>query len=232
MPAEAARAAMVSAAVHLIPYALVAMLSPLGFAATITVLRTGRLKALGFGLGVVVGQLFACAALIAVGAAITPSRTKAHPTFGALLELGLGIALVCGAFVAHRRPETVSHPSSGRTQAALDRLQRVHVLTATAVGLLLGIGGPKRLVLTGLAAASITATGFSGSNRAILVCWYALLATALVWFPVLAYLLLGNSAVSRLDAALEWLRRYRRPATVYALAAIGAVLLIDGALLL
>ena len=121
---------------------------------------------------------------------------------------------------------------SAKTQAALARLQRVHVLTATAVGLLLGIGGPKRLVLTGFAAASITATGITGTDRAILVCWYVLLATALVWLPVIAYLLLGSRAVSRADAALEWLRRYRRPATVYALAVIGAVLLIDGALLL
>jgi hypothetical protein len=232
MPAEAGHAAVVSAAVQLIPYALVAVLSPLGFAATITVLRTGRLKALGFGIGVVAGQLVACAALIALGAAITPSRTRAHPTFGALLELGLGIALVCAAFVAHRRPETASRPPSTRAQAALARLQRVHVLTATAVGLLLGIGGPKRLVLTGFAAASITATGITGTDRAFLVCWYVLLATALVWLPVIAYLLLGRRALSRLDAAFEWLKRYRRPATVYALAVIGAVLLIDGALLL
>ena len=223
---------MTGAAVHLIPYALVATLSPLGFAATITVIRTGRLKALGFGLGVVSGQLLACAAGVAIGAATTPHRTKAYPTFEGLLEIGLGLALLCFAVVTHRRPATANRSSSGRSQAALERLRHVRVLTASVVGVLLGIGGPKRLVLTGLAAASITAAGHTGADEAVLVVWYALLATALVWFPVLAYLLVGNRAVIRLDAALEWLGRHRRSFTVYALTAVGVALLVDGLLLL
>ena len=220
---------MLTAALHLLPFALVAALSPLGFAATLAVMRTGRVKALGFGLGVVAGQLIACIALLAIGAAATPNRTKAHPTFAGLLEVGLGLLLVFAAIVAHRRPETESRPN-GRAQAALDRLQRVHTLTAAGVGLLLGIGGPKRLVLTVLAMASITATGITGSNEAILVAWYVLLATALVWGPVLAYLLFGSWAAARLDAVLEWLNRHRRPATVWALAVIGAALVVDGLL--
>ena len=224
---------MLSAAIHLIPYALVAALSPLGFTATITVMRTGRLKALGFALGVIGGQLIACAVLVAIGGAATPNRTKAYPTFTGLLELGLGLLLVVAAIVvAQRRPEREASSSDGRTQAALDRLQHVHALTAVVVGVLLGIGGPKRFVLTTLATASITATGITGKDQAILVGWYVLLATSLVWCPVLAYLLFGDWAVTRLDAALIWLSRHRRPATVGALAVIGAALLVDGVLLL
>jgi hypothetical protein len=224
---------VLSAALHLLPFALVAALSPLGFAATIGVIRTGRLKALGFALGVVAGQLIACIVLIAIGDAAAPDRTKAHPTFSGLLEIGLGLLLVFAAIAAHRRPEQASRPANGgRTQAALDRLQRVHTLTAAAVGLLLGIGGPKRLVLTALAMASITATGITGSDEAVLVVWYVLLATLLVWVPVLAYLLFGDWAADRLDTALEWLSGHRRPATVWALAVIGAALVVDGLLLL
>ncbi|MGZ4415199.1 MAG: GAP family protein [Gaiellaceae bacterium] len=223
---------MAGAAAHLIPYALVATLSPLGFAATLAVMRTGRLKALGFGLGVVFGQLIACAALVAIGAATTPHRTKAYPTFEGLLQVALGIALLCFAIVVYRRPDTGRRSASGRSQAALDRLQRVHVMTASAIGLLLGIGGPKRLLLTGLASASIAATGMTGSNEFVLVVWYTLLATALVWFPVLAYLLFGDWAVIRLDAALKWLGRHRRPLMAYAIAVLGGVLLVDGLLLL
>jgi len=229
---EGARAGVVGEAVHLIPYALVATLSPLGAAATITVLRTGRLKALAFGSGVFLGQLFACAALVAIGAVTTPHRTKAYPTFAGLLEVAAGIALVCFALAADRRPEPANRPSSGRSQAALDRLRRVHVLTAAGVGMLLGIGGPKRLVLTCLAAASITAAGTSGSNEAALVVWYTFLATALVWVPIVAYLLVGDWAVVRLDAGLGWLGRHRRPLLAYALALFGVVLLVDGLLLL
>ena len=223
---------MAGAAAHLIPYALVATLSPLGFAATLAVMRTGRLKALGFGLGVVLGQLVACAVLVEIGAAASPHRTKAYPTFEGVLQIGLGAALVCVAIVVYRRPETGARSPSGRSQAALDRLQRVHVTTASAIGFLLGIGGPKRLLLTCLASASIAAAGMTGSNEAVLVVWYTLLATALVWFPVLAYLLFGDWAVVRLDAALKWLGRHRRPLMAYAIAGLGALLLVDGLLLL
>jgi hypothetical protein len=37
-------------------------------------MRSGRLKAIGFALGVVLGQLLACAVLVAVGAIATPDR--------------------------------------------------------------------------------------------------------------------------------------------------------------
>jgi hypothetical protein len=224
---------VVSVAVALVPYALLATLSPLGFAATLTVMRTGRLAALGFGLGVVLGQALACAALVALGAVARPNRSVAHPTFVRVLELVLGVLLLMLAAIVQRRPETVQRdPPPGRSQAVLDRLGRVHALTAASVGFLLGIGGPKRLVLTALAAATISASGLSNSDHVVLVCWYALLATLLVWLPVLAYLLLGSWAVDRLDAFLGWFGRHRRPATVWTLVAAGLALLADAALLL
>jgi hypothetical protein len=223
---------MLTAAAHLIPTALLATLSPLGFAATLTVMRSGRLKALGFAVGVVFGQLLACSILVAVGAAATPGRTKAHPTAEALLELALALALLSFAYVVYRRPETTPRTSSGRSKAALERLQHVHVVTASGVGLLLGIGGPKRLVLTVLAAASIAAAGLAGANDAALIGWYTLLATLLVWLPVAGYLLLGNRAIATLDAAMAWLGKHRRPATVVTLVVLGVVLLVDAVHLL
>jgi hypothetical protein len=215
-------------ALHLIPYAFVAALSPLGFAATITVMRTGRLKAAGFGLGVVFGQLVACTALVVIGDAAAPGRNKPYATFEAALALGAGLGLLWLAAILRRRPDLMERESSGRSKAALERLQHVHLLTATAVGILLGIGGPKRLVLTALASASIAASGLSSHDRVVLVAWYVLLATALVWGPILGYLLLGSFAVAALDAALEWLGRHRRAATLYTLVAVGAFLVLDG----
>jgi len=44
---------------------------------------------------------------------------------------------------------------------------RLALVTAWGIGLLLGIGGPKRLVLTALASASITAAGITGSGRGL-----------------------------------------------------------------
>lgn len=221
-----------NAAAQLLPYVLIAALSPLGVAATLTVMRTGRLQALGFAAGVVVGQLLACALLVALGAATIPDRTKSHPTLQGLLALGLGVALLLLAVVVRRRPQSVKRPSSGRSQAALGRLQRVHALTAAAIGLLLGIGGPKRLVLTALASAVIAAAGATGSDEAALVVGYGLLATMLVWLPVLAYLILGDLVVTRFDGALEWLARQRSTVTVYALVVVGLALLVNAAVLL
>jgi hypothetical protein len=223
---------VLSAAVHLIPYAVIATLSPLGLAATIAVMRSGRLKAIGFALGVVLGQLLACAVLVAVGAIATPDRSKSHPTFEGLLEIGLAIVVLSYAAMVHRRTETARPRPNGRSKAALERLQRVHVVTASVVGLLFGIGGPKRLVLTALASASIAASGITGSNEAALIVWYGLLATVLVWLPVLGYLLLGNRAMTTLDAAVEWLSRHRRAATVFVLVVLGVALLVNGVRLL
>jgi Sap, sulfolipid-1-addressing protein len=221
-------------AAYLIPYALLAALSPLGFAAAITVLRTDRLRALGFAVGVVLGQLLASAILVAVGGASIPSRRKSHPTFEGLLGLGLGIAVLCLAVIVIRRPSDVTPTpgGSGRSREALERLTHVRPFTALVAGLMLGIGGPKRLVLTALASASITAAGVSGSNQAALILWYSALATIVVWLPVLGYLLLGKWALTWLDRGLDWLSRHQRPATVCALVVVALVLLANAAALL
>jgi hypothetical protein len=83
-----------------------------------------------------------------------------------------------------------------------------------------------------LASASIAASGITGSNEAALIVWYGLLATVLVWLPVLGYLLLGNRAMTTLDAAVEWLSGHPRPATVYVLVVLGVALLVSGVRLL
>jgi threonine/homoserine/homoserine lactone efflux protein len=218
---------MLNAALQLIPYAFVASLSPVGFAATAAVMRSGRLKALGFAIGFVSGQLLACAILVALGGAVVPQHEVKHPRFAGLLELGFGLVLL--AFAARLRRPPERRPGGGsRSEAAIERLRHLHVLTSLAAGLLLGIGGPKRLVLTVLAAASITAAGVATSTEVGLVVWYGTIATVLVWAPVLAFVILGERAVAALDAAQEWLKRHQRRVMFFALAIIGSLLVVDG----
>lgn len=220
---------MLSAALQLIPYALIAALSPLGFAATVTVMRSGRLKALGFGIGVVTGQLVACSVLVVIGAAAVPHRETKHPGVQGLLEVGLGVVLLGFAARLKRRPQSTTKQSTGgRSEAVLERLRRLHVLTSLAAGVLLGIGGPKRLVLTVLASASITSAGVGSSTEAALVLWYGLLATVLVWVPVLAFVIVGDRAVAVLDAAQAWVQRHQRPVVFYSLVIISVVLIAEG----
>jgi hypothetical protein len=219
---------VVNEAVHLVPLALIAAFSPLGFAATLTVMRTGRVRALGFAIGVVGGQLLACAALVVLGDAV-PFGSGRDATVEGLLELSLGAALLVIAFVLRRRPASTPSTASGRSAAILERLGHVRTGTAFAAGVLLGIGGPKRLVLTALAATSIAASGVDGSRAAALVGWYAMLATSLVWVPVAGLVLLGDLALGWLDTALQWLSRHQRTVSFYVLVVIGIVLVLDGA---
>jgi hypothetical protein len=219
-----------SAALSLIPYALVAAASPLGLAATLTVLRTGRLQALGLAAGVLVGQLAACGVLVLIGTASVGHRTKRTNVEG-VLEVLVGVALLALALRVHRR-KTRPRRDTGRSQQILGRLQRVRTSTDVVAGLALGVGGPKRLVLTALASASITAAGVSGSHEAVLVLWYGALATAVVWAPVLAALVLGERAVDMLDAGFHWLSRHERVVTVSVLSAVGVFLVAHGVVLL
>jgi len=219
-----------NAALSLILYAFVAAASPLGLAATLTVLRTGRAQALGLASGVVLGQLLTCAVFVLIGTASVNHRTK-RPVVEGVLELALGAALLVLASVIQHRPQQ-AHPDSGRSQQILDRLRRVHGKTAFAVGLALGVGGPKRLVLTGLASASITAAGVDGAGEAALVLWYCALATIVVWAPVLAELVAGKRAVDKADGAFHWLSRHHRPVTVWALLIVGVFLVGHGLVLI
>lgn len=221
---------MTTAALSLIPYALVAAASPLGLAATLTVLRTGRAQALGLAAGVVIGQLLACAALVLIGVASVGHRPK-RPHVEGVLELAVGVSLLVLALVVHRRPDR-AEAESVRSRQILDRLRRVRVATDFVAGVALGVGGPKRLILTGLASASITAAGVTGGQDLVLVLWYCALATVVVWAPVLAAIVMGERAVDLLDRGFRWLTRHQRPVTVSVLLVVGAFLVAHGLALL
>jgi Sap, sulfolipid-1-addressing protein len=144
-----------------------------------------------------------------------------------VVELAIGLALLLLALRIHRRPER-AHTHSGRSREVLDRLRRVRPATAVVAGLALGVGGPKRLVLTGLAAASITAAGVAGRTAAALVLWYCALATVVVWAPVLAAIVAGQRAVDAFDAGFRWLTRRQRPVTVAVLGVVASFLVVHG----
>jgi RsiW-degrading membrane proteinase PrsW (M82 family) len=168
--------------------------------------------------------------LVLIGIASVGHRTK-RPTVEGVLELALGAALLVLASRIHHRPQR-AHPDSGRSREILERLQRVHGTTAFAAGLALGVGGPKRLVLTGLAAASITAAGVGDAREFALVLWYCALATIVVWAPVLAVIVVGERVIDRVDAAFRWLARHHRPVTVWVLLIVGFFLVGHGLVLI
>jgi len=224
---------MLHAAIQVVLYGLLAGFTALGFAATLTVMPSGRLKALGFGAGFVGAQLLTCSVLVIFGIAV--AGEKSRPDLRAALEVALALVLIALALVVHRKPPTTNdgrtahERSRARTQALLERLSRLRVLTTVAAGFLLGIGGPKRLVLTSLAATTIVTAGIGDINQAALVAVYVTLATALVWGPLILFLLLGNRVIALMEDAQDDIGRRQPQVTVYALVILASLLVLDAA---
>jgi len=217
---------MLHATIQVVLYGLVAGLSAVGLGATLAVMPSGRLKALGFGGGFVGAQALTCSVLVIFGIAATSFSDKSHPGFRAALEVAVALVLIALAVVVHRRPPNTSEgptAKKARTQALLERLGRLRFLTTIVVGFLLGIGGPKRLVLTCLAAATIVAAGLGDIEQPPLVVVYVTLATALVWGPLVLFLFLGERAVALMEGAEGEVARRQPQITVYALLALAAL---------
>lgn len=219
-------AAVLRDVIELFLYALLAAFSPLALAATMTAIGAGRRQALGFGVGFVAGQLASCALFVILDFAAVGSGRRSYPGGHVLIALAAAVVLLWLAGRVRRRPPPVSE-SKSRAHALLARLSRLGYLTTLAVGLLLGIGGPKRLVLTALAAALITTGGAGDSAQAELVVVYSALATALVWGPVAFYVVRGEKAVALMKAAQETANRHQPEVTIYALRGLAALLVID-----
>ncbi len=218
---------MLHTAIQLLLYALLAGLSPIALGATIAVMPAGRLKVTGFGIAFVMAQLLTCSLFVVIGVAATGSSRQSHPDLHAVLEVGLAAALAWLAVQVRRRPPVASERSNPRTRAMLERLGRLRFLTTLFAGLLLGIGGPKRLVLTALAATTITTAGLQDSREATLVVLYAAIATALAWGPAIVFVLFGDRAIARIKEVQADMAHRQPGITVNALLALAALLAID-----
>lgn len=215
--------------VQLVLYALLAAFSPLAFAATMSVIHSGRRQALGFGIGFVAAQLLACSLLVSLDFSAMGSTSRAYPGIRPPLALGAAAVLIwlAGRVDRRPRPTRTQDDSNSRAHALLGRLGRLGFLPTLAAGALLGIGGPKRLVLTALAAVLIVTSGVDGSAQAELVVVYVALATALVWGPVVFSLVRGQRTVALMKAVQDAASRKQPAVTMYALRGLAALLVID-----
>ncbi len=224
---------MVEVAIQVLLYGLLAGLSPLALAATIAVMPAGRLRVFGFAAGFVVAQTLVCSVLVIIGIAATGSSGGNSPGLRAVLEIAFALALIALALRLRRgpvrkdkRPEW-KEQSDARRQALVARLGRLRFITTVFAGFVLGIGGPKRLVLTSLAATTIVAAGLGDGSEAVLVVLYVTLATALVWGPAALFVILGERAVTWMERVQRKAVRRQPHATVYALLVLGVFLIVD-----
>ena len=215
-------------ALRILVLALLAALSPLALTATIVVLKShlARINGIFFAAGFLAGEAIGWAFALLLGSAL--DLGDKGDTVAAVLELLLGALLVVVAWRVHRHEAQARRDRPARTQALLARLEHLNPITAVVVGTLLGLGIPKRLTITVVAAATLTASDLDDARQLLLVVVYIVVAAVLVWAPVLVYVIAGSRARAWLTYGQEWLTSHQRSVTVISLAAFGAVLLVDG----
>jgi len=212
-------------------YALVAATSPLALGATLAVLKTAqpRINGLVFAVSFVVAQAVVLLVVVAIGVASLGERKSAHETLAGLFVLAFGLALL-GAAVHLRRRRGLPHEhrrAGPRTKAILERLEHLTPRAAAGTGMLLGIGGPKRLGITIICAGTISAAALARSEDLALGTMYVLVGTALVWVPVGLFVVFGTRATGWMNQAQTWVQAHQDPLTFYPMLVVGIALVGD-----
>lgn len=214
---------------ELLTYALVATATPLGLAATLVVIESGRSVSLVFALAFVVAQAFTCSLVVLLGISARPTPVHDHAALRSWLELGFGVVLIAAALAVRRRGAKHGRPDP---TTLLERLRRLRSGTALVAGVALGVGGPKRLVVTILAGSSIAASATEGLHVGVLVLLYSLVATLLVWLPVLAFVIAGDRVLGLLHAANRRLAEHEQEIAFWSLLVVGVFAVAHAALTL
>jgi MFS family permease len=199
-------------AAQILLYALIAAASPSAVLATLAVLSSerGRVNGIIFMVGFVLSQSVTLVAVYLLG---WFANDRARPTINAWVELAAGVAVLVLSLTRPelRKPRVRRSSSSPRTKALLERLRRVTPGVSLGIGALLGVG-PKRLVLTIIAAGTLALSASSGMRTLRLGGVYVAVATIIVWLPVVYSAILGRRAedlVARVRARTEMRGNHR-----------------------
>ena len=218
---------MISAGAHVLFYALAAAASPLVLTATFVVIRSVRPRTNGIAFlsGFLLGTTIACGLGLVLGQAAV-ERLNSHETVEGVLTLLLGIALlVVGLRARHASPRPEVEGS--RASAIFAGLGNVRPPAAFSMAGLLGFGGPKRLVLTFLAMASVSEANLGDVENLTLVVVYIAVATVLVSVPVGIVIIAGERAAVILARGQSWITTHAMALRVWLSLGIGAALVVD-----
>jgi hypothetical protein len=219
---------VIDAGGHVLFFALAAATSPLTLTATLLVLRSRhpRRNGIAFLSGFLFGTAIACGLGLFIGQAAV-ERLNSHEAFEEVVTLLLGAALlVVGLRARHASPRPQSQ--GGRASAVLAGLANVRPAAAFSMAGLLGFGGPKRLVLTFLAMASVSDASLGDVADVTLVVFYIVVSTVLVSVPVGIVIIAGGRAAGLLTRGHSWLTEHEMWLRVWLSTGIGAALLVDG----
>jgi hypothetical protein len=219
---------VINAGAHVLFYALAAAASPLVLTATFVAIRSVRPRTNGIAFlsGFLLGTTIASGLGLVLGQAAV-ERLDSHETVEGALVLLLGIALLTvGLRAWHASPR--SEPEGSRASAILAGLGNVRPAAAFSMAGLLGFGGPKRLLLTFLAMASVSEASLGDIESLMLVVVYIVVATVLVSVPVGIVIIAGQRAAVILGRGESWLTEHAASLRVWLSLGIGAALVVDG----
>jgi len=209
-------------------YALAAAASPLVLTATFVVIRSEqpRASSIAFLTGYLLGTMVAAALGLLLGQAAV-DRLESHETIEAVLALLLGIALITTGLRRRRDPVPPATEKS-RTDSIMARLRHVRPGAALSVAAFLGFGGPKRLVLTLLAMASISQADLRLVGGLTLYVLYVAVATVLVSVPVAIVVVGGSRAAEIISRSESWLQTNAAVVRLWLTLGLGIALVVDG----
>lgn len=214
---------------EVLPLAIGIALSPLPVVAVILMLLTPQARSNGpaFLAGWIGGLLVVGGVVLALSdAADAASDEGGESTLSGVVKLVLGALLLLLAARSWRsRPAAGAEPQLPRWMGALDT---VTAPKALGLGAALSSLNPKNLALLLAGVASISAATTSGSEQAVVLVVFAVLASLAIAAPVAVYLVLGERADATLRPAKDWLARNNAIVMVIVLLIFGAKLLGDG----
>lgn len=217
------------AELRIVVYGLIAAASPLALASTLAVVRSrrGRLNGVVFACAFLLGGALVVALVLALGSITLPDASS-RSTVAAVLELALGALALGAAWRVRHRVALREGEAAGRGRALLARLERLTPAVAFVAGGLLGIGGPKRLTITIVAATTLDAAGLATGQELGMVALYVLLAGLLVWVPVAVFVVAGARSEAWLETAETWMAENQQSFTTVTLLVFGVFLVTDG----
>lgn len=218
---------MISATGYVLFYGLVAAASLVVLTAVLVVIRSERPRTngLAFLIGFVLGTTIAAALGLMLGQGM--ERFGSHETIQGVLALLVGLALVLTGLGERQRPNRHG-AERDRSGGIESRLRGVGPGAALTISGLLGFGGPKRLVLTFLAMATVSTADLGDVESLTLLVFYVVVATLLVSVPVGIVVVGGNPAIAAIGRGESWLESNAGLLRTWLAIALGGALVVDG----
>jgi len=199
-------------------------ISPIPIIATILMLFSNRAKSNS--VAFLVGWIFGLVAVATVILRVGFEGSDGTSDVTGWIKAAIGVVFLLLAVKQWRdRPREGEEPPMPTWMASIDGFTAVKSFGLAA--LLSGVN-PKNLGLTIAAASSIGAAGLTGSEEAVVVAVYVLIASCTLMVPVIGYLVAGDRMRPALDAMKAWLLANDATVMSVLFVVLGAKLLGDG----